>query len=189
MALSNSAVTVVLQALKSITSHPDQCFTAYDVTKLARSLTTERIHHDEVRDLIHAFYDQGLMKQYQRLPHNFWQNGRQVQAQIFCPPNGDILAYDPDEVQFLDHSVDEEDLDEDQDLDFDDFDDASTPQVLQSPIQPQPALVGATPDISNDPPKAAPKLLTSESLPDPLTVIKEKIKGKLSKLSNMFWGV
>lgn len=195
MPLSNAAVAVVLQALKSITADPDQCFTAFDVTKAARNLTGERISHDDVRELMHAFFDQGLLKNYQRIPRTFWHNGRQVDAQIFCPPNGDIFAYDPDQVTItkLDDHYQDDDVDLDDTLDPD----VEDPVVQQDAVSPAKGLVGAIPDTSkssddvqkNAAFQAALKKTSAPpqdklDLTDPLSLLK-KVKSKLSR----FWGL
>jgi hypothetical protein len=103
MALSNDAVVLVLKALKGITGNPDQCFTAYDVTKATRSLTEDNIRHHDVREVIHTFYDQGFLNLYDRQSHSFWSDTDQDYraAQLFVPPNGDPNSYNPDEVQMV----------------------------------------------------------------------------------------
>lgn len=99
--LSNDATNFVLQALKGLMAVPGQCFTAYDVTKLARSLTKDRkvavISHDDVREVIHSLYDQGFLAGYQRIAHSFTNPNGQgiVTAQLFVPPNGSAWNYDP----------------------------------------------------------------------------------------------
>jgi hypothetical protein len=103
MALSNDAVVLVLKGLKGITGNPDQCFTAYDVTKATRSLTEDNIRHHDVREVIHTFYDQGFLNLYDRQSHSFWSDADQDYraAQLFVPPNGNPGSYDPDEVQMV----------------------------------------------------------------------------------------
>ena len=103
MALSNDAVVLVLKALKGITGNPDQCFTAYDVTKATRSLTEDNIRHHDVREVIHTFYDQGFLNLYDRQSHSFWSDEDQDYraAQLFVPPQGNPSSYDPDEVQMV----------------------------------------------------------------------------------------
>ena len=103
MALSNDAVVLVLKALKGITGNPNQCFTAYDVTKATRSLTDDNVRHLDVREVIHTFYDQGFLNLYTRQAHTFWSDAEQdyQTAQLFVPPNGDPSLYDPDEVQMV----------------------------------------------------------------------------------------
>jgi len=103
MALSNDQVVLVLKALKGITGNPDQCFTAYDITKATRSLTDDNIRHSDVREIIHTFYDQGFLNLYARQGHSFWSDADQDyrSAQLFVPPNGNPSSYDPDEVQMV----------------------------------------------------------------------------------------
>lgn len=100
MALNDNGVVNVLQALKGITSDPDQCFSVYDVTKATRNLTDENIRHNDVRELMHKFYDEGFLNKYTRTPRVFWRDGQQVNAQLFVPAGGDPDNYDPDEVTF-----------------------------------------------------------------------------------------
>lgn len=103
MSLSNDAVVLVLKALKGITGNPDQCFTAYDVTKATRSLTEDNVRHHDVREVIHTFYDQGFLNLYDRQSHSFWSDADQDYraAQLFVPAGGDPASYDPDEVQMV----------------------------------------------------------------------------------------
>lgn len=97
--LSNEAAAVVMEALSELRLDPDQSFTAYDVTKTARSLTDENIRHSEVRDLIHALYENDFLEDYYRNTHTFWVDGRQETAQLFTPLNADPTAYDPKSIQ------------------------------------------------------------------------------------------
>ena len=103
MSLSNDQVVLLLKALKGITGNPDQCFTAYDVTKATRSLTEDNIRHGDVREVVHTFYDQGFLNLYIRQHHDFWSNEDQDYraAQLFVPPNGDPSSYDPNKVQMV----------------------------------------------------------------------------------------
>ena len=98
MALTNETTVLMLQAVKTITQKQDQCFTAFDVTKVLRSLTPERIDHKDVRGLLHTFYSKGFLKNYTRTPHSFNHRGETCFAQLFVPPNGDPSAYNPDQI-------------------------------------------------------------------------------------------
>lgn len=99
--LTNETAAVVMEALSDITLNPDQSFTAYDITKAARSLTDENVRHSDVRELIHALYDHSFLTHYDRFPHTFWTNGRQETAQLFCPVTGDPNDYDPEDIQLI----------------------------------------------------------------------------------------
>lgn len=101
MSLTNEHAALVIRAFKGISSNPDQCFTCYDVTKATRGLTDDNIRHNEVRELVHALFDQGLLNVYNRIDHTFWDNdqGQNITAKLFVPPAGDPYAYDPAEVK------------------------------------------------------------------------------------------
>lgn len=178
MSLSNTAVAVVLQALKGITANPDQCFTAYDVTKAARSLCDENIRHEDVRELLHTFFEQGMLKQYTRQPHNFWHNGRQIDAQLFCPPTGDPFAYDPDEVVMTKPDTDDDEVL----LEDEDGDPLVNSQGLVGANSQN--IVGATPDLqtSQSPPTPAKPKLDST---DPFELLR-KIKAGLTRLPKLW---
>lgn len=100
MPLSNDAVTLVLRALKSLMADPGRCFTAYDVTKLTRSLGKDRIRHDDVRAVVHQLYTDGFLPGFNRLNHSFvnTENQQWVTAQLYVPPGGDANSYSPDAV-------------------------------------------------------------------------------------------
>lgn len=169
MALTNDATNFVLQAIKGLMASPNQCFTAYDVTKAARSLTDERIDHNDVREVIHALYEQGFLAGYNRVTHMLPSRtgGRHdVPAQLFVPPGGSAFMYDPDQVVMtkLDQKCDdcecEEDSDsDDSDVDFDDFDDDSDDAGKIIPVARQdfskffpPGIGGATSILGVDKP-------------------------------------
>jgi len=100
MPLSNDAVTLVLRALKSLMADPGRCFTAYDVTKLTRSLGKDRIRHDDVRAVVHQLYTDGFLPGFTRMNHSFvnTENQQWVTAQLYVPPGGDANNYSPDAV-------------------------------------------------------------------------------------------
>lgn len=110
MSLTNDHAALVIRAFKGISANPDQCFTCYDVTKATRSITDDNIAHHEVREFIHALYDQGLLNNYNRIDHTFWDvnTNQNVTAQLFVPPTGDPYAYDPNEVQMVKEDTDDE---------------------------------------------------------------------------------
>jgi anionic cell wall polymer biosynthesis LytR-Cps2A-Psr (LCP) family protein len=101
MSLSNETVVLLLQALKSITQDPNQCFTAFDVTKALRSLTAENVRHRDVRNIIHTFHKQDFLKSYTRVSHTFDQNGDDITAELYVPPNGNQYDYDPNQVLLI----------------------------------------------------------------------------------------
>jgi len=131
---TNDATNFILTALKGVMATPNQCFTAYDITKIARSLTKERINHEDVRQIIHNLYEQGFMGGYNRVTHTFQvANSGQTSdgtttAQLFVPSGSDQYSYDPNSVAMsipnygapTVNSVDDDDDDYD---DYDDYDD------------------------------------------------------------------
>lgn len=131
MSLSNDATTTVLNAIKGLMATSGQCFTAYDVTKVARTLTRERVHHDDVRQVIHNLYDQGFMAGFTRTNHSFATPQGLTTAQLFVPAGSNSFAYDPKNVVMstptavpsgvaLDSTTGPDDDCEDEDLDCDD---------------------------------------------------------------------
>jgi len=100
MALSNDATNFVLRALQSLMATQGQCFTAFDVTKAARSLTDERIDHNDVRQVLHNLYDQGFLAGYTRMNHNIVTvpGGSNTWAQLFVPAGATPHTYDPSQV-------------------------------------------------------------------------------------------
>lgn len=98
--LNAETTDAVMEALSDIMENPDQSFTAYDVTKAARSRTAANVRHADVRQLMHALYDNDFLTDYDRIDHTFWSDGRQEHAQLFCPViGGDPNAYDPSAIQ------------------------------------------------------------------------------------------
>lgn len=97
--LTDSGALAVMQALSEIRLDTVQSFTAYDVTKAARSLTDENIRHSDVRDLVHALYENDFLEDYFRAAHTFWIDGRQETAQLFTPLGTDPNDYDPGNIQ------------------------------------------------------------------------------------------
>lgn len=112
MSLTNEHAALVIRAFKGISTNPDQCFTCFDITKATRSLTDDNIRHNEVRELVHALFDQGLLNVYNRIDHTFWDDsqGQNITAKLFVPPAGDPYAYDPSEVKMV--KLDDLDSDE-----------------------------------------------------------------------------
>lgn len=202
MSLSNDQVVLLLRALKGITGNPDQCFTAYDITKATRSLTEDNIRHGDVREVVHTFYDQGFLNLYTRQHHDFWSDADQDcrAAQLFVPPNGDPSSYDPHKVQMV-----KDDNDDGQVLLQDSDGNAliTVGAVAQLPLSDDSADSVTPPDDSvvvnvvvSDP-TAAPKPGLSPVIPDQLPVSKptdpkrsgslfDLIKRKLTKLPSLW---
>lgn len=103
--LTDTGVSAVMEALSEIRLDTTQSFTAYDVTKAARSLTDENIRHPDVRDLVHALYENDFLEDYFRASHTFWSDGRQETAQLFTPLGADPDDYDPHSIQLKKRSA------------------------------------------------------------------------------------
>ena len=95
MFLTAGIVVATMQALKSLTADPTQCFTFYDITRTARSFTDEEISHSQVQELVTAFLEEGFMHNYDLTPHKFTVDGKTVSAQVFHTSCGDITNYQP----------------------------------------------------------------------------------------------
>ena len=199
MALSNDSVVLLLQALKTITQNPDQCFTAFDVTKALRSLTDENIRHRDVRNIIHTFHAQDFLKNYTRVSHTFDVNGDDHTAELYVPPNGDPYSYDPNQViidktNLVSDEVDDEDEDEDGDI-SDEIDDIITAPKPTSDADLDKWTAGVTGVIASPPikpPTAAPRRRNVGSppimgaAPAPSKSMLDKVKDRL-KQKIKFW--
>jgi len=111
MSLTNEHAALLIRAFKGISSNPDQCFSAFDVTKATRSLTDDNVKHHQVREFVHALFDQGLLDPYDRIDHTFWDTNtnQNLTVKLFVPPGGDPYAYDPDQVKMVKTLSDDDD--------------------------------------------------------------------------------
>jgi len=180
MGLSNEHAALVIRAFKGTTQNPNQCFTCYDITKAARSLTDDNIRHFEVRELVHALYDQGLLQPYNRVDHTFWDpDGTEyVTAKLFVPPGADCFAYDPTEIK-LEKDKTEDENDEEPDILLEDGDGKALISVGKKTENTEPKTensnVAAAVDGMDD---ESIKIHTNDSIFD---IIKRQVKTKLNK--------
>jgi len=85
-----------MHALKSLTRDPARCFTFYDITRIARTLTDEEISHKQVSALVSDFLREGFMPNYSISMHKLDLSGKQITCQLIHTPFGDVQNYQPD---------------------------------------------------------------------------------------------
>lgn len=186
--LDNVTTDAVMAAIFDVTSDPTQCFTAYDVTKAARSRTSANVRHSDVRVLVHQLYDNDFLTDYDRLDHSFWSDGRQERAQLFCPVvGGDPSTYDPDAIQVNKQTAADQAL-----------------QGIKDTADPFRGMIGATGVVAYTPPskpdptssdevadkKPEPsftKPVTRQPEPDKLDIV-GKVKKRLTDIHRRFFG-